>query len=304
LARNALAVTHEPIEAADAPALATSARSRWRNILRYARREPAGVASLLVLITIAVMAIAAPVIAPFDPDQQFPDRRYAPPLATPFMLGGDQFGRDVLSRIIFGARVSLFVGIGATAVGCTIGAVLGLASGYFQGSVDMVVQRVIDTMQAFPGLILAMVLVIALGPSLLSVTLAVAVPAIPLATRVVRSATLQATHLDFVSAARAIGASDPRIIARHVLPQTIAPLIIVASSRLGQAIVTEATLGFIGLGVPPPTATWGQMLSSATTAFFLAPWLAIVPGVALSITVFSVNLLGDSLRDTLDPRIR
>ena len=250
------------------------------------------------------MAIAAPAIAPFDPNVQFPDRRYAPPLTTPFLLGGDQFGRDVVSRIIYGARVSLFVGIGATVLGCFIGAVLGLGSGYFQGTFDLVVQRVIDAMQAFPGLILAMVLVVALGPSLSSVTFAVAVPTIPLATRVVRAATLQTSQLDFVNAARAIGAPNRQIIVRHIFPQTVAPLIIVASSRLGQAIVTEATLGFIGLGVPPPTATWGQMLSSATTAFFLAPWIAIFPGIALSLTVFSVNLLGDSLRDTLDPRSR
>jgi peptide/nickel transport system permease protein len=223
---------------------------------------------------------------------------------TQFALGGDEYGRDLLSRIIYGARVSLFIGFSSTFLGVGIGTIVGIISGYLVGRTDLIVQRIIDTMQAFPGLILAMILVVTFRPSLSSVMLAVAVPSIPIATRVSRSVTLQVKQLEYVIAARAIGASHLRIIFYHILPQTIAPFMVVCSVRIGQSIITEATLGFLGLGVPPPTATWGQMLSDATKAFYLAPWVAIFPGIALSCTVFSVNFLGDALRDILDPRLR
>jgi ABC-type dipeptide/oligopeptide/nickel transport system permease subunit len=268
----------------------------------YIRNQTVGACSLLVLLGLIVVAVAAPWISPYDPDQQFLDRRYAPPLSE-FFLGGDEFGRDVLSRIIYGARISLYVGFMSTLVGSGIGFVLGAVTGYFGGTIDLIGQRLIDTIQAFPGLILAMVLILALGPSLNAVVIAVAVPTIPVASRVTRSVTMQIRELDYVTAARSIGAEPVHLIRRHVLPQLIAPLLIVWSSRVGAAIVTEATLSFIGLGVAPPTATWGQMLSQATKAFYMAPWLSIYPGIALRITVFAVNLLGDSLRDTLDPRL-
>jgi peptide/nickel transport system permease protein len=287
----------------DRPAAEPRGRARLRAATTFARKQPVGAISFVVLLLLVLVALAAPALAPFNPDQQFPGRRYARPL-TDFVLGGDQFGRDLLSRIIYGARISLLVGFASTIIGGVIGAALGVASGYLGGKIDLVVQRLIDTLQAFPGLILAMALVIAFRPSTLSVIVAIAVPTIPLGTRVIRSVTLQVKQLDYVTGAQAVGASGFRIMSQHILPQVIAPLIVICSVRVGQAIVTEATLGFIGLGIPPPTATWGQMLSQATKAFFLAPWISIFPGLALSITVFSLNLLGDALRDALDPKLR
>lgn len=283
-------------------ALDDGIRGMPEKLRSYIKNQTAGAFSLLILLGLILAAVAALWISPYDPNQQFLDRRYAPPLSE-FFLGGDEFGRDVLSRIIYGARVSLYVGFMSTLVGSGIGFVLGAVTGYFGGTVDLIGQRLIDTIQAFPGLILAMVLILALGPSLNAVVIAVAVPTIPVASRVTRSVTMQIRELDYVTAARSIGAEPIHLIRRHILPQLIAPLLIVWSSRVGAAIVTEATLSFIGLGVAPPTATWGQMLSQATKAFYMAPWLSIFPGIALSVTVFAVNLLGDSLRDTLDPRL-
>ena len=279
------------------------ASGKAREVSLFARQRPIGALSALVIVIMGIIATAGPVIAPFDPDRQVVGMRYAKPF-TQFVLGGDEFGRDILSRIMVGARVSLIVGFSATALAGVSGLILGIFSGYFGGKVDLLVQRLIDTLQAFPGLVLAMVFVVALGPSPLSVVIAVAVPSVPLSTRVTRSVALQVTQLDYVTAAEAVGAGVARIMWRHILPQTIAPFIVIFSIGVGQAIVTEATLGFIGLGVPPPTATWGGMLSQASKAFFLAPWVAIFPGLALSITVFAVNLFGDAMRDTLDPRLR
>ena len=279
------------------------ASGKAREVILFARQRPIGALSALVIVIMGIIATAGPVIAPFDPDRQVVGMRYAKPF-TQFVLGGDEFGRDILSRIMVGARVSLIVGFSATALAGVSGLILGIFSGYFGGKVDLLVQRLIDTLQAFPGLVLAMVFVVALGPSPLSVVIAVAVPSVPLSTRVTRSVALQVTQLDYVTAAEAVGAGVARIMWRHILPQTIAPFIVIFSIGVGQAIVTEATLGFIGLGVPPPTATWGGMLSQASKAFFLAPWVAIFPGLALSITVFAVNLFGDAMRDTLDPRLR
>lgn len=269
----------------------------------FARRKPVGAVCLLVVLLTIAIAVAGPLITPFDPNRQYPGMRYARPLSR-FLLGGDEFGRDLLSRLIIGAQVSLAVGFGATALGTGLGAILGLLSGYFGGKIDLAVQRVVDTLQAFPPLVLAMVLVVAFRPSVLSVILAVGITTIPMGARVIRSVTLQVKVLDYVTAATLLGASTWRVVFRHILPQTIAALIVIISVRVGQAIVTEATLGFIGLGVPPPTATWGQMLSQSMKAFFLAPWIAIFPGLVLSITVFALNLLGDALRDVLDPRLR
>ena len=257
----------------------------------------------MVIAMVGVIAIASPLITPFDPDKQVTGMRYAQPFSG-FVLGGDEFGRDILSRIMVGTRISLMVGFSATALAGISGLILGIFSGYLGGKVDLLVQRLVDILQAFPGLVLAMVFVVALGPSLTSVVIAVAVPSVPLSTRIARSVALQVTQLDYVTAAEAIGSGGARIMWRHILPQTIAPFIVIFSIGVGQAIITEATLGFIGLGVPPPTATWGAMLSQASKAFFLAPWVAIFPGLALGITVFAVNLLGDAMRDTLDPRLR
>lgn len=271
--------------------------------VRFACKQPLGTISAVVLSLLVLAALLAWQIAPFDPDQQFLQRRYAKPM-TDFLLGGDQYGRDLLSRIIFGGRVSLFVGFASTLIGSSIGAVLGITGGYFGGRMDLVVQRMVDTLQALPPLVLAMVLVVAFNPSITSVIFAIGMATVPLSTRVIRSVALQVKELDYVTAARSMGACHARIMLAHILPQTIAPFIVICTTRIGQAIVIEATLGFLGLGVPPPTATWGQMLADSSKSFFLAPWLSIFPGLALSLAVFSVNLLGDALRDTLDPRLR
>ena len=285
------------------PVRSSVAWNRARDVVLLVRKRPVGGLSALVIAMVGVIAIASPLITPFDPNKQVTGMRYAQPLSG-FVLGGDEFGRDILSRIMVGARISLMVGFSATALAGISGLILGIFSGYLGGKVDLLVQRLVDILQAFPGLVLAMVFVVALGPSLTSVVIAVAVPSVPLSTRVARSVALQVAQLDYVTAAKAIGSGGVRIMWRHILPQTIAPFIVIFSIGVGQAIVTEATLGFIGLGVPPPTATWGAMLSQASKAFFLAPWVAIFPGLALGITVFAVNLLGDAMRDTLDPRLR
>ena len=233
-----------------------------------------------------------------------PRTRWRRPSAAHWM-GTDYFGRDVWSRIVYGARISLAVGIGSTALGCLFGVIVGLASGYLSGWVDLVVQRVIDILQALPLLVLALVMAAALGPSLPNTIIAIAIPLIPTVARVIRANTLALRELPFVEAAKAIGMSEMRIALRHVLPNTLAPLIVLATAQLGSAILTEASLSFLGLGIPEPYPSWGRMLSESAAEYVrTAPWLVIFPGIAISLVVFGTNLLGDALRDMLDPRQR
>ncbi len=214
-------------------------------------------------------------------------------------------GRDVYARIIYGARISLMVGVGSTVLGCVIGVMIGLSSGYLRGWFDLIMQRFIDVMQALPLLVMALVMAAALGPSLENTIIAISIPLVPNIARVIRSNTLSLREMPFVEAARAAGISETWIAIRHVLPNTLAPLIVLATAQLGAAILTEASLSFLGLGIPEPHASWGRMLSESAAEYVrTAPWLVIFPGIAISLVVFGTNLLGDALRDILDPRQR
>ncbi|HEY3794996.1 MAG TPA: ABC transporter permease [Bradyrhizobium sp.] len=276
----------------------------WRRLIFLARRYVLGTVGLTIMLLFVWTAIFADLICRFDPLTVDSAHRLAPPSLLHWM-GTDSFGRDVWSRIVHGARISLAVGIGSTALGSSIGVMIGLASGYLSGWVDLLFQRVTDILQALPLLVLALVMTAALGPSLPNVILAIAIPLIPTVARVVRANTLALRELPFVEAAKSIGMSETRIALRHVLPNTIAPLIVLATAQLGSTILTEASLSFLGLGIPEPYPSWGRMLSESAAEYVrVAPWLVIFPGLAISLAVFGTNLFGDALRDILDPRQR
>jgi peptide/nickel transport system permease protein len=268
------------------------------------RRYPLGAAGALIVVAFVLMAVLAGWITAFDPVATNPRASLARPGET-HILGADFMGRDMWSRIVYGARISLAVGIGSTVLGCLIGVVVGLLSGYFGGWLDLVVQRVIDVMQALPLLVMALVMAASLGPSLTNTIVAISIPLVPHVARVIRSNTLMLRELPFVEAARAAGMNEVAIAVRHVLPNTLAPLIVLGTAQLGSAILTEAALSFLGLGIPEPHPSWGRMLSESAAEYVrTAPWLVIFPGVAISLAVFGTNLLGDAVRDILDPRER
>ena len=250
------------------------------------------------------MAVVGPFVAPYDPQEIGVGPKYQSPFVGDNLLGADRLGRDVLSRVLHGAWISLMVGVVASVAGTLIGAFIGLASGYWGGKIDAVLQRIVDILMAFPVLILAMALLAALDRSLNTLLVAIAVPFIPYGARVVRASTMVIKESQYVEAARAIGASDLRVILRHIAPGCMAPYLVVVTGLVGVAIITESALGFLGLGIPPPTPTWGEMLSKAVEDLFFAPAVAIVPGVFITVAVFSFSVLGDSLRDVLDPRLR
>ena len=286
-----------------------SFRELWaapaRGLSAFAQKKPLGaVGGVIVAVTILV-AIFAPVIAPSDPYQVHPEEIFAPPSASA-LVGTDQVGRDVFSRLIFGARISLFVGILSVGIGATIGAVVGVISAYFGRATDLIVQRFLDALIAFPGIILALGIMAALGKaSLLNVILALTIVFAPGAARTIRSRALSLKEMDFVLAAHAFGASDWRIIFRHIVPNCMSLYIVFFSITVGFAIVVEASLSFLGVGTPPEVPSWGGMLSMAATNYIsVAPLLAILPGLAIALVVFGFNLLGDALRDVLDPRLR
>lgn len=277
---------------------------RWGAVLFLARRHPLGAIGALIMAAFVFAALFAEWIAGYDPLAVNASISLAPPSAAHWM-GADPFGRDVYSRIVYGARISLAVGIGSTLLGSAIGVVIGLTSGYLAGWVDLVTQRVIDILQALPLLVLALVMAAALGPSLENTIVAIAIPLVPYVARVIRANTLTLRELPFVEAAKAIGMSELRIAVRHILPNTLAPLIVLATAQLGSAILTEASLSFLGLGIPEPHPSWGRMLSESSAEYVrTAPWLVIFPGLAISLVVFGTNLLGDAVRDILDPRQR
>ncbi|HXJ80600.1 MAG TPA: ABC transporter permease [Candidatus Methylomirabilis sp.] len=274
-----------------------------------ARRKPLGLASAAVLCVLLAVALLAPVLAPYDPYKLNLDARGLPirmqaPSAT-FLLGTDPLGRDVLSRIIYGARVSLIVGLTSVLVGTLAGTVIGLISGYVEGALDSVLQRGVDTVMAVPGIVLALAIVSVLGQSLTNVILVIALVIAPGASRVIRGAVLVVKQNTFVDAAHAAGATPARIVLCHVLPNVLAPILVIATVWLGNAIVIESALSFLGLGTPPPIPTWGGMLSGeGRRNLETAPYLAIFPGLAISIVVLAFNMFGDALRDLLDPRLR
>ena len=279
----------------------------WRLFLAiagFARRYPVGFAGGVILVIVVFMAVAAPLVTVQDPNRtNVPERRLDPSWSHP--MGTDYQGRDIFSRVIYGGRISLEVAFVSVLLGTSVGAIWGVASAYIGGRFDMISQRFLDVFMAFPALILAMLLVVALGAGFWTVVIAIAVTRLPFGVRVVRSVALSVKELTYVEAARAIGAGTTRIMALHVAPQCMAPYLVLATAHLGVVIVIEASLGFLGLGIPPPTASWGNMLGGAVADVLIPHWpLVVFPGVAITVVVLSFNFLGDALRDALDPRLR
>jgi peptide/nickel transport system permease protein len=284
-------------------------RALWQGLSILVRRKPLGAAAAGVLCALLAIAILAPVLAPYDPYTLNLNERGLPvrmqPPSAEFFFGTDPLGRDVFSRIIYGSRVSLMVGFAAVALGTFFGTLIGLTSGFWEGKVDQTLQRAVDTCMAVPGIVLALAVVSVLGQSLTNIILVIALVIAPGTSRVVRGTVLSVKQNTYIDAAYAAGASSWRLVLRHILPNVFAPILIIASVWLGNAIVIEAALSFLGLGTPPPTPTWGGMLSGeGRRNLETAPYLAIFPGLAISIVVLAFNMLGDALRDLLDPRLR
>jgi peptide/nickel transport system permease protein len=275
--------------------------SEWRRAVRYLRKDMKVIVGCLVLGLLILTALLAPTLAPYDPNAQEFDLLAPPSWQHP--LGTDEFGRDLLSRLMAGARVSLLVGFAAVAVALLVSIPLGLISGYYGGWVDMVIQRFIDVLWAFPNLIIAVWLMAILGAGLRNVIIAVSLAYIDDFVRIIRGEVLALREEEYIMAVRATGSSDTRIILRHLLPNSLAPLIVLATVSVSYAILAESTLSFLGLGVKITTPTWGLILSGARGFFTMAWWLAIFPGLAIMVTVLSINFLGDGLRDVLDVRV-
>jgi peptide/nickel transport system permease protein len=271
-------------------------------VLRQIGRRPSALAGVTLVGTFLVLALAAPLVSPFDPTAQ-PARRLLAPSAR-YVLGTDEFGRDVFSRIVYGARISLEVGVVSVGIALALGGTLGLVSGYRLGLVDALTGRVVDIMFAFPSVILIIALSGVLGASLTTAMVAIGIVYSPIFARIVRAPTLTVVQQPYVEGARAIGAGLGRIVGRYVLPNIAAPVIVQTTLSFSTAILSEATLSFLGLGTQPPHPSWGTMLSAGRRFMELAPWVAVYPGLAIALTVLGLNLLGDALRDALDPRLR
>ena len=289
---------------AELAAAGANVKNRWGALRFFMRRYPLGTVGAVIMGVFVFAALFAPMITTYDPLTTNASLSLAKP-SWAHLLGCDFMGRDVYSRIVYGARISLMVSIGSMALGSGIGVVVGLLSGYLLGWFDLITQRILEMMQSLPLLVMALIMAAALGPSLHNTIIAIAIPLVPYVARVIRSNTLSLREQPFVEAAKAIGMPEARIAVRHVLPNTLSPLIVLATAQLGSAILTEATLSFLGLGVPEPHPSWGRMLSESAAEYVrTAPWLVIFPGLAISLVVFGTNLLGDALRDLLDPRQR
>lgn len=285
-------------------------------VLRVAARKPLSTLGALVIVALVFTAVFADVVAPHDPIRVYSGQALRPPGTTAratadgtqpagFILGTDDKGRDVFSRIVHGSRISLWIGFLSVAIGTLGGTIIGITSGYLGGKPDLIIQRFVDALQAMPGLIFAMAIVAVLGPGTTNTFIAIGVILIPGASRIVRGATLAVRNNVYVEAARAMGARDSSILWRHILPNVMAPIIVIASIAVGGAILTESSLAFLGLGTQPPDPSWGSMLSGSGRARLeQQPWLAFFPGLAISLVVFAFNILGDGIRDVLDPRLR
>jgi ABC-type dipeptide/oligopeptide/nickel transport system permease subunit len=283
------------------PKVANSSPSRL--LLSRVMGNGTAAVALMTLLFFAIVAIAAPLIAPYDPYQVFPQQSLLPPSSTHWM-GTDLLGRDIFSRVIHGGRISLLIGFVSVGIAAAIGVVMGLLAGYYGGPLDNLVMRVIDTLMAFPGILLALAIVALLGPGLVNVMIAVGVGGIANYARLVRASVLSIKEEMYVEAARSVGVRDRRIIFRHVLPNALPPVLVLASMSYGWALLSAAGLSFLGLGATPPMAEWGAMLSDGRALMWDAPWAAIFPGIAILCVVLAANLLGDALRDILDPRLR
>jgi peptide/nickel transport system permease protein len=283
---------------------ALSAERTWAITLgRFVRKNPLGAVGGFLMIVLLLTAAFADILATHNPIRT--SMRVMVPPSAEFWLGTDNLGRDLWSRVMYGARISLAVGLASTLLGAVVSGLVGLLSGYIGGRTDLLIQRLMDIMQALPILVLALVMAAALGPSLTNTIIAISVVIIPRAARVVRSSVLAIREFPYIEAARAVGVGHTRVAFRHILPNTIGPFIVLITAQLGGAILAEAALSFLGLGIPEPYPSWGRMLSIAAAEYAQkAPWLVIYPGLAISLAVFGTNLLGDALRDTLDPRLR
>ena len=292
-------LTHTATSAPLAPQLTIG-----QAVVKFIRTKPLGAAGALIILSMLGVAASAQVLAPYDPYWADYGAQFARPSAEHW-FGTDEFGRDLLSRIMYGARIALFVGFSASFAGCTLGALLGVVSAYWGGKVDLLLERVMDILLAFPQLILALAIASILGPAVQNVVIAISIPIIPRAARVVRATALSVKENIYVEAVQALGASHPRVVLQHIVPNIAAPYIIILTAQLGGAILAEAALSYLGLGTAEPTPSWGLMLSgSAPTYAEKAPWIALFPGIAISLGVFGFNLFGDSLRDALDPKLR
>jgi peptide/nickel transport system permease protein len=275
-----------------------------QEVAKFVRTKPLGAGGAAIILAMLVVGAFSEVLAPYDPYSPDYALQFARPSAEHW-FGTDEFGRDLMSRLIYGARIALFVGFTASFIGCTLGGLLGVISAYVGGKVDLFLERLMDILLAFPQLILALAIASILGPAVQNVVIAIAIPIIPRAARVVRSTALSVKENVYVEAVQALGAAQPRIVLRHIVPNVVAPYIIMLTAQLGGAILAEAALSYLGLGAAEPTPSWGLMLSGSALSYAeKAPWIAVFPGIAISLGVFGFNLFGDSLRDALDPKLR
>jgi peptide/nickel transport system permease protein len=293
-----------PLVEASASAPLAPRLTLGEEVVKFIRTKPLGAAGAAVILAMMFVAAFAGTLARYDPYQGDYALQFARPSAEHW-LGTDEFGRDLLTRIMYGARIALFVGFTASFAGCTLGALLGVLSAYWGGTVDLLLERLMDILLAFPQLILALAIASILGPAVQNVVVAITIPIVPRVARVVRATALSVKEHQYVEAVQALGAQRRRVVFRHIVPNIMTPYLIMLTAQLGSAILAEAALSYLGLGTADPTPSWGLMLSGSAPLYAeKAPWMAVFPGVAISLGVFGFNLFGDSLRDALDPKLR